>query len=86
LSLTSVAYEDGKFAVTREQRFKIKYHHRMRRWTTIESYANGTKMDDPISKGQKDYPRCARTMCLAVTAPFKKMVFEDYRPVDIQRK
>lgn len=34
-----------------------------RGWTTIESYGNGTEVDDPISKGQKDHPRCVVTMC-----------------------
>lgn len=70
----NVCYLRGKFAIIREQRDEIRYHHRARGWTTIESYGNGTKVDDPISKGQKDHPRCVVTMCRrGVTGPFKKI-------------
>lgn len=59
----SICYLRGKFAIIHKQRAEIRYRHRMRGWTTIESYGNGTEVDDPISKGQKNHPRCVVTMC-----------------------
>ena len=73
-------YKVEKFAVIHEQRTKIRYRHRRTRgWTTIESYGNGMKVVDPVSKGQKDHP-CRDNMSTrrcGVTGSFKKWISVD---------